>query len=225
MIAVDQRGIGQTDKAVYARPRPTVALMDALGHGGSPWSGTTRGSHQLRLRRSPDRVERVALAEIPGPPNEEGSPHYFAAEGFNNKLWHIAVNRLQGVNEELIRGREDIYFGYEFSIQAGRKLPDDLVAYYVHLVSNPDALRGSFGFYRAFDQTIAQNLARRQRKLTIPVLAIGGAASFGAKVGIEMASLATDVQSAVLPGIGHWVAEEGPQETLAVLQPFLAPYR
>ena len=35
--------------------------------------------------------------------------------------------------------------------------------------------RGSFGFYRAWDTTMAQNEQRRTRRLTMPVLAIGGA--------------------------------------------------
>ena len=39
------------------------------------------------------------------------------------------------------------------------------------------------------------------------------------------ASLANDVQSAVIPGAGHWFAEEAPEETVAALTAFLAPYR
>jgi hypothetical protein len=45
--------------------------------------------------------------------------------------------------------------------------------------SDPDALRGSFGFYRAWDITIAQNEQRKSRPLSMPVLAIGGAESWG----------------------------------------------
>jgi pimeloyl-ACP methyl ester carboxylesterase len=129
------------------------------------------------------------------------------------------------VPEQLIRGREDSYFGYEFAIQAGRKLPEDVVNYYVRLVSNPDALRGSLGFYRAWDATVAQNAQRGSRPLTMPVLAIGGEASWGESVGNAMKLLANDVQSVVIPGTGHWVAEESPKKMLAALTPFLVPYR
>ncbi len=59
----------------------------------------------------------------------------------------------------------------------------------------------------------------------MPVLAIGGEASYGAHVGEVMASLADDVQSVVIPGAGHWVAEEAPDAMLAALTAFLAPYR
>jgi pimeloyl-ACP methyl ester carboxylesterase len=59
----------------------------------------------------------------------------------------------------------------------------------------------------------------------MPVLAIGGEASYGEHVGDAMKLLADDVQSVVIPGTGHWVAEEAPDEMLAALTAFLAPYR
>ncbi|WP_269082855.1 hypothetical protein [Allosalinactinospora lopnorensis] len=38
-----------------------------------------------------------------------------------------------------------------------------------------------------------------------------------------MKLLADDVQSLVIPGTGHWVAENAPDEMLAALTAFLAP--
>ena len=40
-----------------------------------------------------------------------------------------------------------------------------------------------------------------------------------------MKLVADDVQSVVIPGAGHWLAEEAPDEFLAALTAFLAPYR
>jgi pimeloyl-ACP methyl ester carboxylesterase len=232
VIAPDQRGIGLTDKPQDGYDPATladdlVALMDALGHQRFAVVGTDTGlpiSYALAADH-PDRVERVALAEVPGPPGAVPSPPLFIPEPLNNKLWHIAVNRLDKVNEQLVQGREDIYFGYEFAIQAGKKLPDDVINYYVGLLTNPDSLRGSFAFYRAWDTMMAQNEQRAKRPLTMPVLGIGGAASWGEQVGSAMKLLANDVQSAVIPGAGHWFAEEAPEETVAALTAFLAPYR
>ena len=59
----------------------------------------------------------------------------------------------------------------------------------------------------------------------MPVLAIGGETSYGDHVGEAMKPVADDVQSVVIPGTGHWVAEEAPEEMLAALTAFLAPYR
>ena len=37
-----------------------------------------------------------------------------------------------------------------------------------------------------------------------------------------MRLVADDVQSLVIPGVGHWLAEEAPEEMLAALTAFLA---
>jgi pimeloyl-ACP methyl ester carboxylesterase len=145
----------------------------------------------------------------------------------NARLWHLAFNQLPVINEQLVTGREDIFFGAEFDASAGtRKLPDNVVTYYVDtLAASPDALRGSFGFYRAIPATSAQNQQRMTRRLTLPVLAIGGEESVADGAGKTMKLVADDVQTVVRAGSGHWVAEQAPEQLLAALTEFLAPYR
>jgi pimeloyl-ACP methyl ester carboxylesterase len=105
-------------------------------------------------------------------------------------------------------------------------LPDYVGKYYVdRLASSPDALRGSFGSYRAIDTTIAQNAERKTRRLKLSVLAIGGEKGVGEGVVNTMKLVADNVESVIIPGSGHWVAEEAPDKLLAALTPFLAPYR
>ena len=131
------------------------------------------------------------------------------------------------MNEQLVPGGKTSSSASEFDAQAGtNKLPDYAVRYYIDtLAADPDALRGSFEFYRALDATIAQNEQRKNRRLTLPVLAIGGAESFGAGVGNTMKLAADDVQTVVIPGSGHCCLEQAPEELLAALTAFLAPYR
>ncbi|MFL6095183.1 MAG: alpha/beta fold hydrolase, partial [Blastococcus sp.] len=148
----------------------------------------------------------------------------FVPGPLNDRIWHLGFNRIDTLNEQLVRGREDLFFGWEFEA-AAKKLPAEVIAYYVGLLSDPDTLRGSFGWYRALDTTIAQDQQRKGRRLTIPMLAIGGAASFGDKVAAALGAVADDVQGVVLPATGHFVAEEFPEELLTALTDFLAPYR
>jgi pimeloyl-ACP methyl ester carboxylesterase len=231
IIAVDQRGVGLSGKPQDGYDTGTlagdmIALMDTLGHEQFAVVGHDTGfaiSYALAADH-PERIKRVVLAEIPGPPLASASPPLFVPAPLNNRLWHIPFSRVENVPEQLVEGRERIFFGYEFAIQGG-KLPDEVVEYYVSLVSRQDALRGSLGFYRALDATLAQNEERRTRQLTMPVLAIGGGASYGAHVGEAMRHLANDVQSVIISGAGHWVAEEEPDQVLAALTTFLAPYR
>ena len=75
VIAVDQRGIGLSDKPAGGYDTGTlagdlVALMDALGHERFAVVGHDTGfaiSYALAADH-PERVDRVALAEIPGLP-------------------------------------------------------------------------------------------------------------------------------------------------------------
>src|SRR5262249_39831991 len=154
----------------------------------------------------------LAVAETPLP-GLSPSPPLFAIARLNNALWHFAFNRLAEVNEQLVTGREEIYFGWQLAAKAARPLPDYAVRHHIAtLASGPDALHASFAIYRALDATIAQNQQRKERRLTLPVLGIGGAHSLGQQVADTMKLAADDVQTLVIPGCAHWVAEETPEE-------------
>jgi pimeloyl-ACP methyl ester carboxylesterase len=232
VVAPDQRGTGLSGKPQEGYDTGTlaadlVALMDALGHQRFAMAGHDTGmwiGYALAADH-PGRVDRLAVAETPLP-GVTPSPPLFANAHLNDALWHFAFNRLAEVNDQLVTGREDIYFGWQFAAKAARKLPDYAVRHYVDtLAAGPDTLHASFEIYRALDATIAQNQQRMQQRLTLPILAIGGGYSLGEQVANTMKLAADDVQTLVIPGCAHWVAEETPEETLTALTAFLAPYR
>jgi hypothetical protein len=68
-------------------------------------------------------------------------------------------------------------------------------------------------------------IADKFRRLTMSVLAIGGAESTGEGVAGTMKCAAAGLQSVVLADCGHWVAEQAPEELLAAPTAFLASYR
>ena len=233
VIAPDQRGRGLTSK-----PPPggtgsgydtgtladdLVALMDALGHQSFSVVGCDTGmdiGYALAADHR-DRVDRLAVAEAPLP-GISPSPPLFLPGPVNEHLFHLMFNRLPTMNVELVRGREDIFFGFVFAVEAFKKLPRHAVRVYIdNLADSLASLSGSFGFYRALDTTTAQNAQRAKTKLTVPVLAIGGAESGGTGPGDAMKLAADNVQTVVLPGCGHFVAEEAPEEMLAALTAFL----
>jgi pimeloyl-ACP methyl ester carboxylesterase len=233
VIAVDQRGIGLSDKPEEGYDTRTLAndlagLMDALGHQQFAVVGVDTGlliGYALAADH-PERVVRLAVGEAPLPGIGPSAP-LILPDQLADRLWHIPFNQLKETNEKLVAGREDIFFGAEFAASAGtKKLPDYAVQYYVDgLAASPEALHGSFQLYRAFNATAAQNLERKSRRLPMPVLAMGGAESLGAIAADTMKLVADDVQALVIPGTGHWLAEQAPEEMLAALTAFLAPYR
>jgi len=232
VIAPDQRGTGLSGRPQDGYDTGTlaadlVALMDALGHRRFAVAGHDTGmwiGYALAADH-PDCVQRLAVAETPLP-GVSPSPPLFANAHLNNALWHFAFNRLAAVNDQLVTGREQAYFGWQFATKAARPLPDYAVRHYIDtLAADPGALHASFAIYRALDDTIAQNQQRKTQRLQMPVLGIGGEKSLRDQVADTMKLAADDVQTLVIPGCGHHPPEEAPEETLAALAAFLAPYQ
>jgi pimeloyl-ACP methyl ester carboxylesterase len=233
VVAVDQRGIGLSDKPEDGYDSRTLAndfvgLMDALGHEQFAVVGVDTGlviGYALAADH-PDHVVRLAVGEAPLPGITPPNP-LILPDPLVDRLYHIPFNQLKETNEKLVSGREDIFFTAEFDASAGtHKLPPETVEYYVDgLASSPEALHGSFQMYRAFGVTTAQNVERKTRRLQMPVLAMGGAESSGAMVADTMNLVADDVHPLVIPDTGHWIAEQAPDVVLKALTEFLAPYR
>ena len=158
VVVPDQRGCGLSGKPGDGYDTGTLAgdlaaLMDALGHQRFAVAGHDTGmwiGYALAADH-PDRVDRLAVAETPLP-GVSPSPPLFASAHLNNALWHFAFNRLASVNDQLVAGREEIYFGWQFATKAARPLPEYAVRHYIGtLAASPAALHASFAIYRALD--------------------------------------------------------------------------
>jgi pimeloyl-ACP methyl ester carboxylesterase len=83
-------------------------------------------------------------------------------------------------------------------------------------------MRAGFAQFTAFSQDAKDNKISELTKLRMPVLAVGGQKSFGSLQGVIMRHVATNVQeAAVVKGSGHWLMEERPAETVALIRRFL----
>jgi pimeloyl-ACP methyl ester carboxylesterase len=83
-------------------------------------------------------------------------------------------------------------------------------------------MHAGFAQFAAFDQDAADNKTFvAVGKLDVPVLALGGEKSFGTTMAAVMRFAANDVEEGVIPDAGHWVMEENPSATIALVRAFL----
>jgi pimeloyl-ACP methyl ester carboxylesterase len=169
----------------------------------------------------PERVRRFVLIDAPVPgigPWDEVLK--------NPLLWHF---RFGGPDmERLVAGRERIYldrFWNEFSATPSR-FSEAAREHYARLYALPGAMHSGFVQFAAFDQDAVDNKAflAASGKLGMPVLAIGGERSFGSMMATVMRFAASDVTEGIVPDSGHWIMEENPTATSAMVRSFLASH-
>jgi len=122
-----------------------------------------------------------------------------------------------------VAGRERIYFDRiwnDFTGDPGR--PDEATRnFFTATYAQPGGMRAGFAQFAAFSQDAKDNKVFEQTKLTMPVMAVGGEKSFGALQAVIMRHAAINVQEEVVAGSGHWLMEERPAYTVALIRKFL----
>jgi pimeloyl-ACP methyl ester carboxylesterase len=223
VVVPDLRGIGRSSRPTGGYDKKTQAgdiraVVTALGH-----DRTSLVSHDIGIMVAyayaalyPDKVERLVVMDAPLP----GIAPWDQIVR-NSALWHFSFHGPDA--ERLVEGRERIYLDRiwnDFSGDPGK--PDEATrAYYAEQYAQPGAMRAGFAQFTAFAQDAEDNKRFQQTKLTMPVLAIGGEKSFGATEATVMRNVATNVCEAIVPGAGHWLMEESPAATVALIRDFL----
>jgi pimeloyl-ACP methyl ester carboxylesterase len=82
-------------------------------------------------------------------------------------------------------------------------------------------MRAGFAQFTAFPQDAKDNHIFKQTRLTMPVMAVGGEKSLGPLQAVIMRDVATNVREEVVAGSGHWLMEERPDYTVALIRKFL----
>jgi pimeloyl-ACP methyl ester carboxylesterase len=165
----------------------------------------------------PARVKRYVIMDAPlpgiGPWDEQLR---------NPKVWHF---NFRGPDvERLVQGRERIYLDRFWNeLGANPAAIDEATRqHYAALYALPGAMHSAFEQFAAFTQDAIDNQAFLARgKLTMPVLAVGGEKSYGLKMAAIIRFAATDVKEAVISNAGHWLMEEQPAQTIALIRDFL----
>ena len=166
----------------------------------------------------PDRVTRWVVMDAPLP----GIGHW-DDQLKNPKTWHF---NFYGPDEErLVAGRERIYLD-RFYNELGADpahVDEQTRQHYAALYARPHAMHDAFEQFKAFPRDAVDNQGLLARgKLKMPVLAIGGAKSYGLGLTAELGFVADNVKGVSIENSGHWLMEEQPAATMAAIKAFLA---
>jgi pimeloyl-ACP methyl ester carboxylesterase len=225
VIAPDLRGFGDSSRPAGGYDRKTMAgdirdLVRRLGYdrvllAGHDWGGSTAVAYAVAW---PAEVRRLVVIEAqPRGPWSERDP------GFREP-WFYGFHRIPGFAETIVAGHERQYLTWFY--RAFALAPDAIgeaeIDEYMRSYGASDGMRPGFELVRALPVDIESNRVAMMRRVDLPVLAVGGDHSLGARVAENLDHLASNVHSAVVENCAHFVPEEQPAGTAELILRFFA---
>ena len=223
VVVPDLRGIGRSSKPADGYDKKTQArdmraVVTALGYDKTSVVAHDIGNMVAYAYAAtyPDKVEKLVVMDAPIPGVDPWSEILQ-----NPGVWHFNFHGPDA--ERLVAGRERIYFDRiwnDFTADPG-KPDEDTRNFFAATYAQPGGMRAGFAQFTAFSQDAKDNKVFEQTKLTMPVMAVGGEKSFGPLQAVIMRHVAINVQEEVVAGSGHWLMEEKPAYTVALIRKFL----
>jgi pimeloyl-ACP methyl ester carboxylesterase/uncharacterized RmlC-like cupin family protein len=223
VVVPDLRGIGRSSKPADGYDKKTQAkdmrtVVTSLGYDKTYVVAHDIGNMVAYAYAAiyPDKVERLVVMDAPIPGIDPWSEILQ-----NPGVWHFNFHGPDA--ERLVAGRERIYFDRIWNdFTADPSKPDeDTRNFFAATYAQPGGMRAGFAQFTAFSQDARDNKIFEQTKLTMPVMAVGGEKSFGPLQAVIMRHVATNVQEEVVAGSGHWLMEERPEYTVALIRKFI----
>jgi pimeloyl-ACP methyl ester carboxylesterase len=231
LLCVDQRGFGWSDtpKAGYTtadRVADLLALLDALeldrvrlvGHEWGAWAGFAA------CLRAPERFSHFLALNIvhPWPAHRHLAPSAW-------RFWYTTVLEAPGLGR-LAQRHWPAYTRFLLRRGLGDDpagLPDAAIEEYVAASREPGVARAGEALHRLFTvRDIPALLTNRDRgrRLTVPTVLLGGEKDpvFPAAVLGGAEQHADDLRVRIVPGAGHWLPEERPDEVAATASALFA---
>jgi pimeloyl-ACP methyl ester carboxylesterase len=234
VIAPDLRGFGASDRpdlppaegyGAPAHARDLVALLDHLGIARVVVAGHDVGSvvAQMLARTVPERVGALALFNpvYPGIGMRRFEPEVhgeFWYQYFHHQPW---ADALVGYHRDTVR----VYLRHFYDHWVGRKesvRPAEFEAI-VDQYAQPGAFRASIAWYRGRVPTRLRDAQRDPRDLQIHQPTVVRWGELDPVVRVEWSDRLAEVFTHLvsferLPGVGHFVPFEAPDETLAAIR-------
>ena len=230
LIVPDLRGAGGSGRTPSGYDKKTLAsdvkaLMDHLKIDRAHVVGHDIGARiaYAFAMQYPERLLSLTVAEafIEG---LAGTAEFKLAAPANPRTRHFA--RFAKVDESIAeyQGKEEeLILSFMNSRSKSRKFVGSDVTRYTESLKRDGGLRAAFMNYEAFDRDAASLATTDTSRLSkVPALAIVCQNPFGNNLQRQLVAAGLKQTKAVsLDGCAHWIYEENPDETLAVLTEFL----
>ena len=225
VIAPDLPGQGDSDRPTDGYDTATVAKrldlflselgldrFHLVGHDVGAWVAFT---YAATFR---SKIETLTLIDA-GIPGISLRPEIRLQEARNR--WHFLYQQVPELAESMVAGREEAYITWFFRNKAARPdvFSEDDIREYTRVYSALGAMAASFKFYQAVPESMEQNRALAVKKLSFPVLAIGGERGSTPHIGADLLQIAPNTRGLTFP-CGHYVPEEEPDRLVRELRAF-----
>ncbi len=223
VVVPDLRGMGRSSHPAGGYDKRTQAgdvraVLEQLGIDHADVVGHDIGTMVAfaYASRYPDKTDKLVVMDAPVP----GVPPWEQIVR-NPLLWHFSFGGPDA--ERLVAGRERIYLDRFWNEFAGTpsKIDEATRQHYARLYAQKGAMHSAFAQFLSIPQDAEDNLKSIATKLPMPVLAVGGAKSFGANEALVMRNAAVNVTELVVPDAGHWLMEEATDATVNAIVSFL----
>lgn len=224
VIAPDLRGFGSTSapEGGYTKKemaQDVHALVKSLGYSKIRLAG-----HDIGLMvayayaaQYPDEVERLVLMEAFLPGVGEWNNVFLLRD-----LWHFHFYGKTPL--ALVTGRERIYlehFWNDFAADAAKSIPEADRKFYAGEYAKPGHMKAGMEVFRAFPVDARDFADFAKTKLQMPLLVLSGEKAGGPFLIEQGKTVAANVEGVLIPGRGHWLMEEAPDQVIPKLVEFL----
>jgi pimeloyl-ACP methyl ester carboxylesterase len=246
LVAPDQRGYGRSSRTEAVEDYDIVhlgadilGLLDALGEEravvvGHDW-GAIVAWHLAQV--APERLHGMAALSVPFWPRPPRPPTEMFEERFQGQFFYMLHFQTPGVADAqldadpgaslrliLRRVSADVFDGTaEVPPVPGWLTDEDFAVYETEF--RRTGFTGALNWYRNLDRNWELTAQTAVRKIEIPVAFVAGERDPALRIfPLEpMAEWVTGLRESVLvPGAGHWIQQQAPEETNEVLLRFLA---
>jgi pimeloyl-ACP methyl ester carboxylesterase len=138
-------------------------------------------------------------------------------------MWWWIIPLAPDVPERLVVGNERAFLTWFYNRAARRSaIEAETVDEYLRTFSGREGVLGAMGVYRAAFVSMEETGELANRKVQIPVVALGGVKGLGAQVGEMLKGVVKSLDRYVIQDCGHFLPEECSNEVISHIQALTA---